>query len=119
MKKSISIYCKHQIHYLIFLLVLFVVPLMLFFQFSSYALPKVQYVVLAALIASQYFFYRKHEFQQKIEKDVISALKKELGRLPSKSEIVFRLDQVVSFRGVSIAITVLCILGVMLFFQKF
>lgn len=94
-------------------------PLLLFFQFSTYALPKVQYVILAALFASQYFFYRKIDFQQRIEKDVISVLNKELGRVPSKREIVHRLDQVVYFRGVSIAIAALCILGVMLIFQKF
>lgn len=110
---------KHQKAYLLFLLVLFVVPLALFFQFSTYELPKVQYVVLIGLFVSQYVFYREYDFQQKIEKDVTNILKKELGRVPSKKEIHARSDKVVYFRGVSIVITALCILAVMLFFQQF
>lgn len=119
MTKSISLYIKHQKCYLLFLIVLFVLPLALFFQFSTYELPKVQYAVLAGLFVSQYVFYREYEFQQKIEKDVTNILKNELGRVPSKKEIHARSDKVVYFRGVSIVITALCILGLMLIYQEF
>lgn len=114
-----KIYLKHQVRYLLFLLALFVAPLALFFQFSTYELPKVQYVVLASLFASQYFFYRKSEYKQKIEKQVVTVLKDELGRVPSKNEIVQRLDKIVSLREVSIALTALCIVCIMLIFQRF
>jgi len=68
---------------------------------------------------SQYVFYREYDFQQKIEKDVTNILKRELGRVPSKKEIHARSDQVVYFRGVSIVITALCVLGLMLIYQEF
>lgn len=119
MNKSIARYFKHQKGYLLFLIVLFVVPLGLFFQFSTYVLPKVQYAVLGMLVVSQYVFYREKDFQQKIEKDVVRALKKELGRVPSMKEIHYRSNQIVYYRGVSIIITALCILALMLFFQQF
>ncbi len=116
---SILLYLKHQRGYLLLLILLFVIPLALFFQFSTYELPKVQYVVLIGLFVSQYVFYREYEFQQKIEKDVTRILKQELGRIPSKKEIHARSDQVVYYRGVSIVITALCILGLMLIYQEF
>tara|TARA_R110000868_G_scaffold117600_11_gene312367 strand:+ start:32129 stop:32539 length:411 start_codon:yes stop_codon:yes gene_type:complete len=119
MKNSIAIYLKHQKAYQLFLLVIFVVPLALFLQFSTYVLPKVQYVVLGALFASQYIFYREKDFHKKIEKDVTSALKKELGRVPSQKEIHARSVRITYHRGVSIVITALCILALMLYFQEF
>ena len=119
MNKSFVLYIKHQKAYLLFLIALFVLPLGLFFQFSTYVLPKVQYVVLVVLFVSQYVFYREKDFQQKIEKDVATILKKELGRVPSTKEIHSRSVQIVYYRGVSIVITALCILALMLFFQEF
>ena len=119
MSRHIALYLKHQKAYLLFLIVLFVVPLALFFQYSTYELPKVQYVELIGLFVSQYVFYREYDFQQKIEKDVTNILKRELGRVPSKKEIHARSDQVVYFRGVSIVITALCVLGLMLIYQEF
>lgn len=119
MTKSIALYLKHQKGYLLFLIMLFVVPLGLFFEFSTYVLPKVQYAVLALLVISQYVFYREKDFQQKIEKDVVNSLKKELGRVPSMKEIHARSDQIAYYRGVSIFIAALCILTLMLFFQQF
>lgn len=119
MNNSFALYIKHQKVYLLFLLVLFVLPLALFLQFSTYVLPKVQYVVLAVLFASQYGFYREKDFHKKIEKDVTNTLKKELARVPSQKEIHARSMQIVYYRGVSIVITALCILALMLFFQEF
>tara|TARA_R110000868_G_scaffold258137_11_gene515441 strand:- start:367 stop:726 length:360 start_codon:yes stop_codon:yes gene_type:complete len=119
MTKLVVLYFKHQKTYLLFLIVVFALPLGLFLQFSTYVLPKVQYVVLGALFASQYIFYREKDFHKKIEKDVTRVLKKELGRVPSRKEIHARSLQIVYFRGVSIVITALCILALMLYFQEF
>ncbi|MBH46915.1 MAG: hypothetical protein CME71_01955 [Halobacteriovorax sp.] len=119
MNKAITLYIKHQKTYLPVLLVIFVLPLGLFLEFSTYVLPKVQYVVLAALFASQYVFYREKDFLKKIEKDVTNSLRKELARVPSMKEIHARSMRVVHYRGVSIVITALCILALMLIYQEF
>jgi branched-subunit amino acid ABC-type transport system permease component len=119
MKDSISIYLKYQVPYLLFLVAIFVVPLALFFQFSTLELPKVQYAVLVMLFVSQYVFYREKDYQAKIEKRVAETLKKELGRVPSNKEINARSIKVTYYRGVSIVITALCVVILMLIFQKF
>jgi len=93
--------------------------LALFLQFSTYQLPKIQYVILGALIASQYFFYREKDFRRRIESDVTGILKKELGRIPSRKEIHARSSLVIHYRGLSIVVSVLSILSLMVYFKEF
>lgn len=116
---SLKIYLKHQSSYLLQLVVVFVIPLALFFQFSTYEIPKVQYAFLVLLFGTQYVFYREKDFQRKIEKSVAESLKRELGRTPSNKEINNRLIKITYYRGVSIIITALSIIALMLIFQKF
>ncbi len=119
MSNSIVLYIKHQKFYLAFLMGLFVLPLGLFLQFSTYQLPKVQYVFLATLFVSQYVFYKEKTFHRKIEGSVTGILKKELGRIPSRKEIYARSSQVVYFRGLSIVFSALSILILMVYFKQF
>lgn len=119
MSKSIAQYIKHQKAYILFLMGIFVLPLGLFLQFSPYQLPKIQYVVLATLIASQYFFYREKDFRRRIEGEVTRMLKKELGRIPSRKEIHARSSLVIQYRGFSIVVGVLSILAMMVYFKEF
>lgn len=119
MMKAIAVYIKHQTPYLLMLIAVFVVPLALFFQFSTLELPKVQYAVLVLLFASQYVFYREKDYQKKIEKRVADTLRKELGRVPSNKEINARSIEVTYYRGVSIVIAALGVVMLMLIYQKF
>lgn len=117
--KSISLFFKHQLAYLFFLYALFVLPLALFFEFSTYALPKVQYVFLIVLLVSQYFLYSEKSFRKKIEANVTSILKKELSRVPSRKEIHARSTIVIQYRGVCIIITAISILLLMILHKEF
>jgi hypothetical protein len=119
MSRSIILYIKHQKFYLLFLMNLFVLPLGLFLQFSTYELPKVQYVFLAALLVSQYVFYREKDFRRKVEDSITRVLNKELGRVPSRKEIHTRTSQVIHYRGLSIVISVLSILILMVYYGEF
>lgn len=119
MTNSLVLYIKHQKSYLLFLLVIFVLPLGLFLQFSSYEVPKIQYVFLATLLVSQYVFYREKDFRRKIESHVTSILQKELKRVPSRKEIYARSNQVIYYRGISIIISTLSILLLMVYFREF
>ncbi|MCF8059943.1 MAG: hypothetical protein K9K67_11640 [Bacteriovoracaceae bacterium] len=119
MRKTIALYIKHQSTYLIFLMALFVLPLGLFLQFSTYKLPKVQYVILATLFVSQYVFYREKVFRRKIENDVARILKNEFARIPSRKEIHARSSLVIQYRGFSIIVSALSILALMVYFKEF
>lgn len=117
--RPIVTYFKYHTAYLLMLMIVFVAPLALFFQFSTLELPKVQYAVLVMLFASQYVFYREKDYQKKIEKRVADTLKKELGRVPSNKEINARSIQVTYYRGISIVIAAIGVVVLMLIFQKF
>jgi hypothetical protein len=119
MSNSVVLYIKHQKFYFIFLMGLFVLPLGLFLQFSTYQLPKVQYVFLATLFVSQYVFYNEKKYRRKIEESVTGILKKELGRIPSRKEIYARSNQVIYYRGLSIVFSALSILFLMVYFKQF
>lgn len=119
MSKSITLYIKHQTGYLLYLYTLFVFPLGLFLQYSPYELPKVQYVFLAILYTSQYFFFQEKDFHRKINEKVVKGLKKELERMPSQKEIYSRSCQIVYYRKISLLLTTLGIFSLMIFFQKF
>ena len=119
LNKSLNIYLRHQLGYLIFLLSIFVLPLGLFFQFSTYELPKVQYVFIISLFASQYVFYNEKNFRKKISAKVAESLQKEMNRVPSGKDIILRSDKVVYYRGVSIILSGLGILVLMVIFKEF
>lgn len=119
MIKSISLFIKYQTGYLLFLIILFVLPLGLFFQFSTYALPKVQYVFLAVLFISQSYYYSEKGFHRKIKKRVTKSLEKELKKIPSSKVIYARSISIERHRSISIALTTLCIFALMIYFQEF
>ena len=77
------------------------------------------YVFLIGLFASQYSFYREKDFRRKIKEPVTETLKKESNKIPSLREIHQRSSKIVYYRGVSIIMTAICILGVMIYFQEF
>lgn len=119
MPKSLRLYFIYQIPYLLFLFGVFVIPLGLFFKFSTYTLPKIQYVFLGSLILSQYFSFKEKPFRKKIEEKVVSNLKKETGKLPSRKEIILRSDIVIRHRGVTVALGSLGIFLLMVIFNQF
>jgi len=97
----------------------FVIPLALFFQFSTYPLPKVQYVFLGTLFVSQYVFIREKDWMKSKEVYVIEQLKKELSKVPSNQEIITRQLLLSNFRSISIGITAFEILLIMFWFKQF
>ena len=119
MNKTITRYFATQSLYLLTLIVIFVLPLVIFFEFSTLELPKVQYAVLILLFATQYVLFREKDFHKKIEKAVIKDLTKEMGRLPSANVIHARCMQMTSFRSATIIICAVLILVAMIYYQKF
>lgn len=119
MFEKVSIYLRNQSGYFLFLFFLFVVPLALFFQFSTYPLPKVQYVFIGAMVASQYIFYREKDYLRKVEPKAIKQLQKELSRVPSSKEVNLRLIAIAHGRSLSIGLNAFLILLVMFWYKQF
>ncbi len=112
-------FIKNQYLYIILLYLVFVLPLGLFFEFSPYPLPKVQYFVLAIIYLSNYVFFKEVNFRSKIEKKVIDQLKKELNRTPSKNEIIKRQTLIVSHRFYSLLLSMFGVLILMIVYGQF
>ncbi len=117
--KHLTLFIKHQLSYLLFLLAVFVIPLFIFLEFSTYELPKVQYVFLSALFVSQYIFYNEKKYRKKIAERVTTILQRELMRVPSRKEVQTRSDLVIQYRGASIVISALAILFIMIYYGEF
>jgi len=116
---SLTLYIKNQMGYLLLLHLIFVIPLALFFQFSKYSLPKIQYFDLAFLLIYQYAFYNEKKYRRKIEPGVLSQLNKELKRTPSNEEINERLSFNVVSRGFTLVTAIVGILFIMVIYRKF
>ena len=117
--KNLILYFKSQFTYWFILNLIFVLPLALFFQFSTYPLPKVQYVFIATLVVSQYVFIREKDWMKSKEAYVINQLKMELGKVPSNQEIITRQLLLSNFRSLSIGITAFEILLIMFWYKQF
>ena len=117
--KTLLLYFKNHWGYLLLLHSIFVIPLGLFFQFSKYPLPKIQYFDLAFLILYQYAFYNEKNYRKKNEPMVISKLQRELKRTPSSEEINDRLSFNVVSRGFTLLTAIVGILFIMVFYKKF
>lgn len=117
--KHLGLYLKYQSPYLVFLILVFVLPLELYLEFSPYKAEHLPLVVLGVLFVSQYAFYKEKDFRKKIESRVTESLKRELGRIPSGKEVIARSDVVVQHRGVSIVISALVMFILMFLYKEF
>lgn len=117
--KILTHYFRYQLNYLLFLIIVFVLPLWLYLQFSPYKAQYLPLVILGVLFLSQYAFYREKDFRKKIEGKVSESLKRELGRLPSGKEVIARSDVVVQHRGVSIVLSALSMFILMVLYKEF
>jgi hypothetical protein len=110
---------KFELKTIVLLYSLFVIPLILFYKFSSYPLPNIQYVLLGILFLWGYFLVDEVKYRNKIEDKVVKLMKRDLGRIPSKKEIVIKVRELGDGRFVSIVLTALGIFGCMIYFNQF
>ncbi len=114
--KKINIYIYHQTGYFLFLFLVFILPLVLFLQFSPYPFQKIEYFVFGSLFLFQYVMYSEQKYRKQIEPKIRERLCRELGRTPSKKEVHRRANFLVVCRGGTIIWTALEILVVMYYF---
>jgi hypothetical protein len=107
------------VKYFLLLFTIFVLPLGLFFHFSSYELPGIQYFFLIGLFVSQYFYFSENGFHKKIKPAVVKQLSSELKKMPSQKEINRRSLKIEFHRHICIALIAITICGLMIVYNKF
>lgn len=115
---KVELFFKIQFKYLVKLLFLFTVPLILFFQFSPYPLPYIQFVFIGALAASQYIGYNSVEYRKKMTPFIRRYLNQKLARVPKNEEINFAVSFAEDSRGFAILITGVSILLSMIYYGQ-
>jgi hypothetical protein len=116
---AFRIWLQSQLAFFSVLLLLFVLPLGLFFQFSPYPAPKIQYVFLGGLFIFGYLRSNEKSYRKSISGLVIEQLKKENGKLPAQNLVAQREELIVKLRMSSIVIAGIMILGIMFWYNKF
>lgn len=119
MFKTLLTFFKNQFGYIGLLFSLYVIPLALFFEFSPYPVPYIQYAVLGIIVLFHYVYFNERNFRHKIEPRISKQLQSELKRVPAGKEVIQRVNSVVQGRGISIVLTLLGIFCVMVYFKKF
>ena len=114
-----KLFLKYQFSYFVLLFLVFVLPLALFFQFSTYPLPMIQYVFIGVLFCTQYAFFKEAKFRKKVESKVKGDLQEETQKVPSYQLIQRRIDEILKGRALSIGLNTFLILLIMLWFNKF
>lgn len=106
-------YWREQTKHLLFLVGIYILPLLLFLKFSPYQAPYVQYVVLAVLVTSEYVFFNEKNFRKRFEKRAQARLTSERGRPASKNDVSRRLELMRQMQMVSLFFVIL-VLGLII-----
>ncbi|MDC1175609.1 hypothetical protein OAT67_09435 [Bacteriovoracaceae bacterium] len=114
-----KLFFKIHLMELIKMILIFDLPLLLFFLFSPYPLPNIHFVFLIVLIVSQYVFKSEKKYKNLHYKSAEMQLKRELKRIPSINEVNIRLMKMFQFHGASIIFTGLLIIIITIFFGQF
>lgn len=113
-----KLYFKIQGLRLLKMLLIFNLPLLLFFLFSPYPLPNIHFVFLLLLVVSQYVFLSEKKYKNLNYKNAEEDLKRELRRIPSINEVNIRLMKMFQFHGASIILSGIIIIIITVLFGQ-
>ena len=113
-----KLYLKLEGLGLLKLILIFNLPLLLFYIFAPYPLPNIQFVFLGVLVFSQYVIFSEKKYRAKNEERSKKSLSSELNRVPSTSEISLRLIKMFQFHGASVIICGLNIIIIAILFSR-
>jgi len=118
MFNAITLYIKVQGLYAFFLLIFIISPLILFFHFSPYQIPYIEWAILFILFLSQYFLYDEKKNLAHLRNKFNFQLQKELKRSPSKNDIELRLGFYRSTRLGTVIFTGIIIILISMIYNK-
>ncbi len=118
LKNKVLILLKTQSLYFCGLILIFVVPLLLLFRYSPYQIPYIQYFVLGFLYLFQYMRFNEKNYRLQKSPLAKKHLTQEKGKIPSRSKINQRLNEMVEARGISLFFAGALIILLIVTFKK-
>lgn len=115
---KILLYFKLQFKLLLILLVLTTVPLLLIYLYSPYEWKNLYWLFLTFLVALKVVFYKEGPYKKKISSEVREGLTKEMNRVPSKMEVVNRVEDMINARDAMLLTSALSIIVITVIFGK-
>ncbi len=116
---KLALYFKIHGKYLFSLILFGSGPLFILWEFSPYPLPMVQYIVMGIIVLSQIAFFKERGFRRSLRSTTTIALSNELNRQPSNFEISKRLDFLVFSRNMTVIFSLISILFLMVYYNRF
>jgi hypothetical protein len=83
------------------LALLLVAPLTLFYIYSPFQAPGLEFAFIAIVLTSQIFLTKDKEYKKRYKTQATQELKKELGKQPSYEQINNRLDLYLHYKNVT------------------
>jgi hypothetical protein len=111
-------YYKLQFKLFIVLNLVVILPLLLVYLYSPYEWKNLYWLVLTFLFALKIIFYKDGPYKKEISQTMREKLLVELGRPPSKTEVVNRIEFMITARDVVIITIGVFVIFLTLFFGK-
>lgn len=115
----IFLYLKHILIKLIPAFTLLVLPLGLFYHYSTYPLPYIQYVFLGFIFLKDYYFHNEDKARRGLEKKAKLEISKQIGKTPNHKAIVKRINQYYLSKHIANAFNILAIIVLTIIYKKF
>jgi hypothetical protein len=115
---KLLLYFRLQYKVFLLLVLLTTVPLLLVYLFSPYEWDNLYWLFLTLLFALKVIFYKDGPYKSKVSAGVRDKLTKELKRVPSKMEVVNRVEDLVQARDAMLVASGILIVLVSIVFGK-
>ncbi|MFZ9000619.1 MAG: hypothetical protein ACO20H_04915 [Bacteriovoracaceae bacterium] len=96
--RNLLLQIRLQYHVFLLIQLFLTLPLVVIFLNYKKDFPDIEYLFFGLIFLLKIIFFREKEYRVKLGKTVSKSLSKELGRTPSKSEIVQRINAYVNGR---------------------
>ncbi|GEM_PF-5648125 len=116
--KKILLYFKLQYKLFLILVCLTGVPLLLVYLYSPYEWKNLYWLFLTFIIALKIIFYKEAPYKKKITPGVRDSLTSEMGRVPSKMEVVNRVEDMINARDTMLLTSAVIVVILTVLFGK-
>ncbi|ATH07236.1 hypothetical protein BIY24_04585 [Halobacteriovorax marinus] len=116
--KKILLYFKLQLRLFLILICTTSIPLLLVYLYSPYEWDKLYWLFITFIFALKVVFYKDAPYKKKITPLVREMLTKEYKRVPSKMEVVARIEDMINARDVMLLSSALLIVVITILFSK-
>lgn len=112
-------YIKHTLLKFLPIFILLVIPLGIFYQFSKYPLPYIQYVLLGFIFLKDYYFHNEDKARKGLENIAKKELTKQIGKTPNHKAIVKRIELFYMSKHIANALNILAIITLSIIYKKY